>query len=185
MDMAELERAAGLIHKRNAIDRKIGAITGRPVVAGHLGEWIAAQIFEIGLEASAVAKALDGHFTVGPLAGKTVNIKWYGMREGLLDMVDDPAVDYYLVMTGPPASAGSSRGGTRPLAIDAVYLFEALALLAHLRARGVQIGIATSLTRGLWDAAECYPSPHNPALRLTSDQHRALALFSTRHTAST
>jgi hypothetical protein len=63
-------------------------------VAGHLGEWIAAEIFAIDLEASAVAKVIDGRFTSGPLAGCTVNIKWYGMREALLDMTEDARLDY-------------------------------------------------------------------------------------------
>jgi hypothetical protein len=47
MNREELERVAALITERNAVDAEIGAITGRPVVAGHLGEWIAAQVFDI------------------------------------------------------------------------------------------------------------------------------------------
>src|SRR5438105_8504586 len=123
MDIPQLERVAELVKQRNAIDAQIAAITTRPVVAGHLGEWIAAQIFEIDLEPSAVAKASDGRFSSGPLVGHTVNIKWYGKLEGILDMVDDPSLDHYLAMTARPASATSSRGTTRPLPIPAAHLF--------------------------------------------------------------
>jgi hypothetical protein len=88
-------------------------------------EWIAAQVFGIELEASAVAAGIDGRFGPGPLQGQTVNIKWYLKREGLLDTTESTALDYYLVLTGPPATAASSRGTTRPWSIQAVFLFDA------------------------------------------------------------
>lgn len=72
MNRSALERVALLIAERNAVDADIGAITGRPVVAGHLGEWIAAQVFDIALEDSAVSKGIDGRFVSPPLAGRTV-----------------------------------------------------------------------------------------------------------------
>jgi hypothetical protein len=178
VDRGALERVADLIAQRNAIDAQIGAITGRPVVAGHLGEWIAAQIFAIDLEASATAKAIDGRFTTGPLAGSTVNVKLYGKREGILDVVDDPLVEYYLVMTGPRGVAGSSLGGARPILIDAVYLFQADPMLDALRARGVKIGVATSLVASEWDAAEIFPTQTNVATQLSAAQREALSLFS-------
>jgi hypothetical protein len=177
MDREALERVADLVARRNGIDAQIGTITERPVVAGHLGESIAAQIFDIDLEASAVAKAIDGRFNSGPLAGRTVNVKLYGKREGLLDVVDDPTVEYYLVMTGPRGGAVSSRRGTRPILIEAIYLFEAGPLLAALRTRSVKIGIATSVVASLWGAAEVFPRQTNPAIQLTSEQREALSLF--------
>ena len=76
MDIEQLKRVADMVARRNAIDAEIAAVTQRPVVAGHLGEWIAAQIFDIDLEASATAKATDCRFASGPLVGRTVNIKW-------------------------------------------------------------------------------------------------------------
>jgi hypothetical protein len=82
-------------------------------------------------------------------------------------------------MTGPPNAAGSSRGGTRPLAIAGVYLVEAQPLLEALRARGVAIGVATSVTRHLWDVAELYPTPTNLTLTLTPQRRDTLTLFST------
>jgi hypothetical protein len=180
VDLEALDAVAKLVAERNAVDARIGAITGRPVVAGHLGEWIATQVFDIELEPSATAKAIDGHFSVGPLAGRTVNVKLYGKREGLLDIVDDPTVDYYLVLTGPRSVSDSSRRGTRPITIDAVYLFEASPLLDVLRTRGVTIGIATSVMGRLWDAAEVFPSQTNAAMPLSAEQRAALLLFSGR-----
>jgi hypothetical protein len=40
-----------------------------------------------------IAEAIYGRFRAGPLAGRTVNIKFYGKREGLLDTADLPALD--------------------------------------------------------------------------------------------
>ena len=76
---------ADLLAQRNALDARIGAIIGRPALAGHMGEWIASKVFDIQLEDSAVAKAIDGRFRSGPLAGKSVNIKIHSKREGLLE----------------------------------------------------------------------------------------------------
>jgi hypothetical protein len=55
-----MRRAAEPLRNRNAIDQDIAAITGRPMTSGHLGEWIAAQIFGIELEPSAAAPGIDG-----------------------------------------------------------------------------------------------------------------------------
>jgi hypothetical protein len=180
MNVDSLQQVADLIARRNEIETEIGAITGRPALAGHLGEWIASEIFAIDLEASAVAKAIDGRFTSGPLAGCTVNIKWYGKREGLLDVNEDPSLDYYLVLTGPRGVAASSRGTTRPMLIDAVYLFEAESLLEALRGRGVKIGVATSVISALWTAAELFPEQRNFTIPIAREQRMALAMFSTR-----
>ncbi len=57
-------------------------------IAGHLGELIASRVFAIELDASASAAAIDGRFTEGPLGGRTVNVKWYLKREGLLDLTE-------------------------------------------------------------------------------------------------
>ncbi|WP_063826673.1 hypothetical protein [Parafrankia discariae] len=120
---ADLERIAGSLQQRNALDAQIAAVIDRPMTAGHLGEWIAARVFGVELEPSATATAIDGRFTSGPLQGRTVNVKLYLKRENLLDVTESPALDYYLVFTGPASTAGSSRGGTRPWSIAAVYLF--------------------------------------------------------------
>ena len=52
-----LARVGALLHERNAIDAELARLTQRPMTSGHLGEWIAAQVFGIELEASAVAAA--------------------------------------------------------------------------------------------------------------------------------
>jgi hypothetical protein len=67
-------------------DAKIATIIGRPMTAGHLGDWVAARIFGIALEPSATATAIDGRFTSGGLRDRTGNVPWYLKREGLLDV---------------------------------------------------------------------------------------------------
>jgi hypothetical protein len=64
----DLEQLAGLLRHRNAIDEEIAGIIGRPMTAGHLGEWIAARVFQVELERSAVAAAVDGRFMTAPCA---------------------------------------------------------------------------------------------------------------------
>ncbi len=173
----EVARIAQLLRDRNAIDDQIAAIIERPMASGHLGEWIAAQIFDITLE-DAVATAIDGRFHSGPLKSRTVNVKWSLKQEGLLDITEAPVLDYYLVMTGPRSAALSSRKSTRPWRIDSVYLFQAAELLAQQQARRVKIGVASSMLAGQWQAAEIYPTARNPALPLSQQQIDLLWLFS-------
>ncbi|MGA4991435.1 hypothetical protein [Nonomuraea bangladeshensis] len=180
MSDAEVERIAELLRERNAVDEKIAAIIQRPMTAGHLGEWIAARVFGIELERSAVTAAIDGRFTSGPLHGRTVNVKWYLKREGLLDMTERAALDYYLVLTGPASPAASSRGGVRPWCIESVYLFDVQQVQAELRARGVRIGTASSVRAAQWAAAEIYPRASNPALLLRPEQAELLRRFALR-----
>lgn len=172
-----LAQAAMLLRQRDAIDVELARLIHRPMTSGHLGEWIAAQIFDIELEASAVAAGIDGRFRSGPLLGRTVNIKWYLRREGLLDMTEFTALDYYLVLTGPPSPAVSSQGTTRPWCIDAVYLFEARKLQAEQIARGVRRGVASSVIKKQREAAEIYPLAANPEVTVTPQQAEQLRLF--------
>jgi hypothetical protein len=168
------------MRRRNALDREIAAILGRPVHSGHFGEYVAAAIFGIALNPSASAKGHDGRFTDGPAAGKSVNIKYQTKRKGLLAVVasHDPAdhPDYYLVLTGPRAPAATTRGTAAPWVINAVYLFESKALLEALNARGIQPGIV-GVGVQQWEDAMVYPNPRNPRLPLTPDQRAAIALF--------
>jgi hypothetical protein len=147
------------------------------MTSGHLGEWIAAQVFDIELDASAVAAGIDGRFRSGPLQGQTVNIKWYLKREGMLDITESAALDYYLVLTGPPSAAVSSRGTTRPWCINAVFLFDARQLRSEQIMRGVKRTVASSVTKQQWTAAEIYPSSTNAHLAVTSQQAEQLKLF--------
>ena len=177
VDEGSLARVASLLHERNAIDAELARLIQRPMTSGHLGEWIAAQVFDIELEASAVAAGIDGRFRSGPLQGRTVNIKWYLKREGLLDTTESTALDYYLVLTGPPSAAISSRGTTRPWCIEAVFLFDARQLRSEQMMRGVKRGVASSVTKQQWTAAEIFPSSTNARLTVTSQQAEQLKLF--------
>ena len=93
-------------------------------------------------------------------------MKWYLKREGLIDVTESDALDYYLVLAGPAAPATHSRGSVRPWCLESVYLFDARKLLGELRERGVKIGVATSVRAAQWSAAEIYPEQHNNVLIL-------------------
>lgn len=175
--MNDLPRLAELIKARTAIDNQIAALIGRPAERGHTGEYIAAAVFGITLQESAAHKGSDGYFTAGPLAGRAVNIKWYGKQSSIIDLNPDGMPDDYLVFTGPKSGPGSSRGLTNPWVIESVFLLDAAEVVALLRERGRRIGIATGLPRQLWQAAEIYPVARNPRLTLTEAQRAALTLF--------
>ncbi len=177
LDVDDITRLARLIGARNAIDNDIAGLIGRPAQIGHLGEYIAARIFDIELEKSATHKGSDGDFRGGPLAGQTVNIKWYGKLEGVLDINPEATPDYYLVLAGPRSAAASSRGTVRPWVIESVYLFDTHKLMPALRDRGVRLGIATSVAKQFWDEAEIYPSQRNQEVTLSDEQRGLLGLF--------
>lgn len=177
--MDELEKIAELLEKRKQIDREISKIIGRPALVGHIGEYIASKIFQIKLEDSASAKGIDGVFIKGPLKGKTVNIKLYRKREGILNITLDNLADYYLVLTGPKSAAATSRKSSRPIVISNAYLFKMPELISKLRKRGVKIGIATSVAKYYWTEAEIYPHKINDKFELTTEQARLLELFTT------
>lgn len=178
-DLLQLSHLAALIRQRNKIDQEITRIVGRPALPGHVGEYIAAAIFGIDLHTSAAHKGSDGVFTGGPLAGRTVNVKWYGREEGLIDLVATSGPDFYLVLTGPRATAAIARQLDRPWRIDSVYLFDAHALAGQLLAAkpNAKLGIATGVRRHLWQSAEIYPEQRNQELPLSDTQRRLLRLF--------
>ena len=171
-----LERLVELLRERNRISTEIAALIGRPALSSHIGEYIASKIFDIELYESATHKGVDGQFRTGPLRGKTVNVKLYGKKEGILDINHAPA-DYYLVLTGPDSPPVSSRGGDRPLTIEQAFIFNMSRLLTELRGRGVKIGIATSMTKGSWEAAMIYPRPRNTEYMLSPEQAKLIELF--------
>jgi hypothetical protein len=176
---SDLKCLADLLRRYNAIGNEIAGVIGRPAERGHVGEYIAAHIFGIALEGSARKRARDGRFMTGALADHTVNVKWYGKQEGVLDLHARKPPHYYLALTGPAGSAASSRGATRPWVIQSVYLFDAARLLEDLRARGVKIRTGSSVRRELWEAAEIYPTARNGTLVLSQEQRDLLALFGT------
>jgi hypothetical protein len=175
--MDNLTQLAGLIRRRNLLEREITALIGRPAQPGHLGEFIASRIFYITLEESASHKSIDGRFNAGPLKGRSVNIKWYALHEGLLDITPDALLDFYLVLTGPKSGTMTSRGRVRPWTIEAVYLFDAHDLVSQLDAAGVKIGTATSVRHQFWERAEIYPHQNNPKLIVSGEQRNQIRLF--------
>lgn len=59
-----------------------------------------------------------------------------------------------------------------------MFLFEATRLLATLKARGVKIGVATSVRVADWEAARVYPeAAAGIPLQLASSQVELLRLF--------
>jgi hypothetical protein len=78
--------------------------------------------------------AYGGRFRSKPLAGKTVNVKWYLKQESVLDMTNSHDLQYYLV------TAASAKEKTRPWLIEFVYLFDARRLLDELRLSKAKIG---------------------------------------------
>jgi hypothetical protein len=175
--MDDLERLALQIQQRNEVEIEITRIIGRPALIGHIGEYIAAKVFRIALAASATEKGYDGLFEEGSLRGRTVNVKWYAKRVGSLDMEPRSVPDFYLVLTGPYEPAVSSRGTTRPWLITSVFLFDGPGLVHELAKAGIKVGIATSVRKHLWDAAELWPNQRNIMLPLTDDQRRMIRLF--------
>ena len=128
-----MRRLAAFIRQRNGIDREISEIIGRPAHPGHMGEFLAARIFNIRLADSATTKGIDGHFVDGPLAGKSVNVKEYSKNDHLSDIKRDAVPGVYLVLTGPKAPATSSRGVTHPWTIAEIFLFDGPALGRELQ----------------------------------------------------
>lgn len=176
----ELSQLANLLEQRNQIAGQITALIGRPALIGHIGEYIASKIFDIVLQESASAKSIDGYFISGQLAKRSVNVKCYGKQEGLLDVSPHSRPDYYLVLTGPHAYAGTSRGEVRPWVIDFVYLFRADELVKMLQERGTKLSVATSVPKRYWHDAEIYPSQNNQDLILSATQKELLALFGSK-----
>ncbi len=177
MFMNGLEKLVTLLSELNSIGEKISDTTQRPATIGHTGEYIAAEIFDIELVESANAIGFDGRFRSGNLAGKTVNVKWYTKLEYMLDITPKDLPDYYLVMTGPKGQAMSSRGSIRPWLINYVILFNAAELVIELNARGVKVGVASSVRKHEWQAAEIYPNKRSMVYRLSDEQMAKILAF--------
>ena len=179
-EKCQLVNLAELIRERNETSAEIAALIGRPAIFGHVGEYLASSIFDIQLNESASSKGTDGHFRAGPLAGKSVNVKWYGKQESILDITPRCLPDFYLVMTGPKSSAASSRETTRPWLIEHVYLFDAKILVSELSDRKLKVGIATSVRQCYWKDAEIYPHQTNQEYILSEEQKKMLRQFGLR-----
>ena len=167
--MNALRELSDLLKEQNRIHKHISLIIQRPGFAGHLAEFIAANIFDIQLNENAAQKGMDGYFNSGILAGKTVDIKYHGKHEGSLNMKPAAYPDYYLVLAGPKTYAGSSRKKEGPFTIHFVFLLESEPLVNELRKRNAKIGIATGVRKAIWDECEIFPRPNEKYL-LTDNQ---------------
>ena len=180
--MKRLNGLSELVARRNAISTEIAAILGRPAELGHLGEFIASVLFDIALEPSATNRGFDGRFTKGLLSGKTVDVKTYAKREGIIDLRTKDLPDYYLVLSGPRSAAATSKGKGRPWVIDGIHLFDAKELVSSLLSRGLRVSVATSVAAHYWTAAEVYPKQTCKLLELRPDQRSWVEAFG-RHRA--
>ncbi len=178
MDSEKLKTLAALIAERDAVSARIADLTGGPAQIGHLGEFIAAELFDIAPNRSARHKGFDGRFQRGPLAGRTVDVEWYAVHEGILSLRRTELPEFHLVLAGPASSPTSLRTFPRPWLIEAVYLFEARPLVDRLVAAGRdRIGVAMALSNAEWQSAEIFPRASNATLRLSPSQRTALSMF--------
>ena len=175
--MHRLQNLSDLVAKRNSVSTEISAVIGRPAQLGHLGEFIASVLFDITLEASANNKGFDGRFTCGPLTGRTVDVKTYAKREGIIDLRTKDVPDYYLVLSGPIGPAASSKGQDRPWLLSSIHLFDAPELISSLQLRSIKIGVAASVAKHYWDAAEVFPKPNCDLVELTAEKRTWLGSF--------
>ncbi len=160
---------ADLLRERNHIDEQIAG-----------GEWISEQTLGVKLHDSAIHPASDGHFTQPPFAGRTVQVKTYLTRTNVLDMnkPGQPQPDYYLAITGPKSSSGTSRGCTHPFVLREVFLFETAPLVQRLEGRVKNIGTSTSVRKQEWEDARIYPVIGEAGrMQLLPDQVEALTLL--------
>lgn len=175
--MPDLPRLAELLRARNTVESNIANLLQCEVDLNIVGEQIAASIFGIRFVPATAPGQSAGVFTCPTLAGKTVEVRWYLRREGILNIHTDPAPDYTLVLAGPKFDPSEARALVDPWIITSAYLFHMPELFNMLRTRGVRIGPRISVNSHLWEQAEIFPSSPNSALVLTNEQLRLLQLF--------
>jgi len=170
--MKPLDTLSALVLEHNKIAEQITHVIGRPAQLGHVGEYLASSLFDVELAPAANNRLVDGHFRGGLLKGRSVDVKMYPVRENVLDMHETAIPDFFLVFAGPKGSAVSSKKKGRPWVIDGIYLFDAAAISAMLRAAGRRPGTGTSVAQSHWDVAEVYPR-HECTLLDISEEHLA------------
>ena len=156
--MDDLAQLAELIKTKNWVEAYISTLVSGTAQMPHVGAFIASRVFRIAPQDFASRPSVDGHFVQGPLAGRSVSIRWHPRREGVLDISPDSLPDFHLVLAGPEHRAALRVGAACPWLIASVHLFDALALVGELRGRGTSIPVATSVPQDLWDRAEVYPT---------------------------
>ena len=163
----ELRCLARRIRQRNSSGREF-----IPYEVGCIGDEIGACIFCVELADDRNRRRIDGHFKVGRLAGKTVNIRMYSTRDRDLDIHpphrDGP--DYHLVLTGPEKHA---EGSPKPLGIEEVFLFETELLVSTHGASDDP----TSVPDNEWNDARIYRASPPFAPELDPQQQEMLRLF--------
>ena len=174
--MQNLQDLAALLRRLNVVADEIVRLIGRPASTGHMGEYIASQLFDLELSPSANQAGIDGHFRSGGLAGRSVNVKWYTKLE-TLDMHPAHVPDFYLVLSGPRSKALNSRHMARPHVITQVFIFESVQLLAELATRNIRPKVGTSVRRSEWEAAEIFPRANCLLYQLSAAQRENLILF--------
>lgn len=171
----ELHQLAALLRDRDALDAKIARLTGRSARQGDIGEFVAAQVFDIELAENPVQAGHDGTFRSGPLAGRTVNVKTYGDAFAGID-ISPHSCEFYLVFSGPRRAVGAVTH--HRWQVSAAYLLDTRRLRETLTGRGVKIGTATSIRKADLEAARIFPDSNpNAPLRLASEQVALLSLF--------
>lgn len=76
------------------------------------------------------------------------------------------------------------RRHARPWLIEEVFLFEARPLLERLKARGLKIGVATSVRQAEWEEARIYPGEGLTHLGFPHAAGNLLSLFAGEPTDS-
>jgi hypothetical protein len=165
----QLADLARLLRERARIGEQIAEIIQRSPHAGHIGEFIAARVFDIELHSGAAHPGSDGEFRSGPHAGRSVNVKFYSRWDGMLDVPAHHVPDHILVLTGPAAKTGDT-GPTSKRLIASAFLFDYEALIAA----GVKAVIAASVRKALWEEARIYPEAGSKTLVVIDDRQRGL-----------
>jgi hypothetical protein len=176
--MDALNQLADAIRQRDQVEDRIATIVGRPLTVGALNQFVACRIFQIDLEDSAAdVWHTVGRFSEGPLAGRSVVVRWISTKTRSLDITQKPLSDDILVIAGSSAPLASLEVDARPWLVERVYLFDAHQLAAELEGRGLGSGSNTPIDRRLWQAAEIYPRQRDGRYLLSGAQRHALGLF--------
>ena len=170
----DLTDLADLLAQRIALDARIGAIIGRPSPCRAHGGVDRLE----GLRHPTRRLCRPKQSTAGsdPARWPARQSTSRSTASARACSNSDPTLDYYLVLCGPKATTLTSKGGTRPLRVTNVYLFDSAEIRTDQQTRGTKSGVASSIRSALWTEAEIYPRAH-PALKLDAEQRRALALF--------
>src|SRR5690242_3582032 len=84
--MQDLTHLADLIRIRNFVNSSVSRIINHPAEVGHIAEYLMGVILDIELNAVTNAKATDGTFRGGALAGKSMNVKFRAAQSRLLNL---------------------------------------------------------------------------------------------------